>query len=113
MTTISANNRLTTAINTFSVAPEHQQKVVTLLTAAVNLLATTQPGFISATIHRSIDGKRVLNYVQWNSKQHFEAVFGNAEFMELYAEIKTIASPEPLLYEVVHTAMGTVPANKP
>ena len=111
MTIISTDKHLTTAINTFSVAPEHQQKVVNLLTAAVNLLAKTQPGFISATIHSSIDGNRVLNYVQWSSKQHFEAVFGNSEFLKLYSEIKTVASPEPLIYEVVHTAIGSIPAN--
>ena len=110
MTTISINSGVTTAINTFTVGPEHQQKVVELLSAAVDLLATNQAGFISESIHRSMDGKRVLNYVQWGSKKDFESVFGNTGFMKLYAEMKAISTPEPLLYEVVHSAIGTVPS---
>jgi hypothetical protein len=29
--------------------------------------AMEQPGLISATFHRSLDGTRVINYGQWNS----------------------------------------------
>jgi heme-degrading monooxygenase HmoA len=32
------------------------------------------PGFVSANIHRSLDGKKVVNYAQWESKEAFEAM---------------------------------------
>ncbi len=82
--------------------------MIRLLTSAVDILAKSQPGFVSATIHKSADGRKVLNYVQWRSEDDFKSVFTNAEFMRVYAEIKAIAQPEPLIYEVVHSVLGTV-----
>ena len=108
MTTISPDGQYVTAINTFAVDPSNQQAVIRLLTSAVDLLAKTQPGFISATIHKSADGKKVLNYVQWRTGQDFKSVFSNAEFMRIYADIRAIAQPEPLIYEVVFSVVGTV-----
>jgi heme-degrading monooxygenase HmoA len=32
------------------------------------------PGFISASIHKSFDGKKVVNYAQWKSRADFEAM---------------------------------------
>ena len=108
MTTISPDSRHVTAINTFAVDPANQQAVIRLLMSAVAVLAKSQPGFVSATIHKSIDGKRVLNYVQWRTEQDFKSVFSNAEFMRIYTDIKAIAQPEPLIYEVVCSVAGTV-----
>ena len=31
------------------------------------------PGFISASIHRSLDGTKVINYAQWRSQADFAA----------------------------------------
>ncbi len=36
-------------------------------------------GFISANIHRSVDGTRVVNYAQWRTKEDFEAAKKDAE----------------------------------
>lgn len=108
MTTISTNAKVLTAINVFSVEPKNQVRVVTLLSQAVDVLAKSQPGFISANIHRSLDESKVVNYVQWRSKQDFESVFQNSAFMRLYAQIKEIAKPEPHVYEIVYAAHGNV-----
>jgi Antibiotic biosynthesis monooxygenase len=27
-----------------------------------------QPGFISVSVHRSLDGRRIVNYIQWQSR---------------------------------------------
>ena len=34
------------------------------------------PGFVSANIHRIVDGTRVANYAQWKSKEAFERMLG-------------------------------------
>ena len=36
----------------------------------VDHVAATFPGFISATVHRSADGTRVFNYLQWEPAEH-------------------------------------------
>ena len=73
MTQISTEPRLT-LINTFAVAPQRQGELVALLDAATEEVMRKLPGFVSANIHRSLDGKRVVNYAQWRSKADFEAM---------------------------------------
>ena len=108
MTTISPGTQILTAINVLSVEPKDQVRVVELLSRASDVLAKTQAGFISANIHRGLDGTKVVNYVQWRSKQDFESVFHNADFMQLYSQIKELARPEPHSYEIVHAAHGSL-----
>jgi heme-degrading monooxygenase HmoA len=28
----------------------------------------SQPGFISVSVHRSLDGRSIVNYIQWQSR---------------------------------------------
>lgn len=62
MTTISRDRQLVTLINVFTVKPENQQKVVEMLIEATQRTMKHQPGFISANIHKSLDGVQVVNY---------------------------------------------------
>ena len=79
MPTISKNAAGLTLINTFKVAPEKQQALIDLLDRATEIVMRKQPGFISANIHRSLDGTKVANYAQWRSKADFEAMQTNPE----------------------------------
>ena len=45
----------------------------------------TQPGFVSANIHKSIDGKKLINYAQWLNQESFEQ-FKNNEDIQKHAE---------------------------
>ena len=58
------------------------------------------PGFISANIHKSLDGVRVVNYAQWRSKEDFEAMFNNPQATEHMKAITAVASNDAHLYEV-------------
>jgi quinol monooxygenase YgiN len=66
---ISADNELITLINVFSVEPRNQDKLIKILETATEEVMQHIPGFISANIHRSLDGVRVVNYAQWKSKE--------------------------------------------
>jgi heme-degrading monooxygenase HmoA len=58
-------------------------------------------GFISANIHRSLDGTRVTSYAQWQRREAFEAMLGDPEAAEHMGEAARIAERfEPHLYEV-------------
>ena len=55
----------------------------------------------AAFIHRSLDGTRVTNYAQWQSREAFEAMLGDPEAAEHMGEAARIAERfEPHLYEV-------------
>jgi quinol monooxygenase YgiN len=62
VTTISGNNNLITLINVFTVEPANQQRLIELLTLATEKSVRWAPGFVSASLHRSIDGAKVTMY---------------------------------------------------
>jgi heme-degrading monooxygenase HmoA len=101
MVTISKDNDVVTLINVFTVAPEDQQRLVDVLVDATQAVMRKQPGFVSANIHRSLDGTRVTNYAQWQSREAFEAMLRDREAAEHMGEAARIAEGfEPHLYEV-------------
>jgi hypothetical protein len=48
-----------TLINVFTVAPENQQRLIDLLTEITGRSVRHAPGFLSARLHRSLDGTKV------------------------------------------------------
>ena len=59
------------------------------------------PGFISANIHRSHDGRRVVNYAQWRSRTDFETMLRNPEAQPHMARAAELADFDPILCEVI------------
>jgi len=64
MTTISKDAKLITLINVFTVEPANQRQLVELLAQATETSVRHAPGFVSASLHRSLDGTRVTMYAQ-------------------------------------------------
>ncbi len=103
MITISTDNNVVTLINVFTVESENQQKLVDLLIEATEKTMKNLPGFVSANIHKSLDGVRVANYAQWRNREDFEAMLKNPEATEHMKPIMEIAKFDAHLYEVVET----------
>jgi hypothetical protein len=61
-----------TVVVEFEVAPDRQGALLSGLSVEARRHFSTRPGFISATLHASHDGRRVLNYARWTS----EAAYG-------------------------------------
>ncbi len=63
-------------------------------------------GFVGASVHRSVDGSYVVNYVQWETQQHFAAMFDNAEAKAHMERVKALAlSVNPVFYEVAYVGV--------
>jgi heme-degrading monooxygenase HmoA len=94
-----------TLINVFTVEPGKQDELVQNLSEATEKAMKRLPGFVSANIHKSLDGTRVVNYAQWRSKDDFEAMLKNPEAGPHMKAAGAIAKFEPHLYAVaaVHT----------
>jgi heme-degrading monooxygenase HmoA len=99
MVTISKNNDLLTVIITFSVKVKEQQDLINRISNYVEAVVKKQPGFISASLHRSLDGKCVVNYAQWRSRKDFDNFFNNLDYQSLGAENFKL-KPEINFYEV-------------
>lgn len=89
-----------TLINVFTVEPEKQRELVTLVIEATNSTMKHMPGFVSANIHRSLDGKRVVNYAQWESMAAFEAMRKDPKASSHMQAAAALAQFEPILCEV-------------
>jgi quinol monooxygenase YgiN len=94
---------MVTLINVFTVEPTNQQRLVELLTAATQDSVRFAPGFISARLHRSLDGTKVTMYAQWRSAADYEAMRADPAPLPYLREAMTIATFEPGMYEVVQT----------
>jgi len=60
MVNIRKGRDVLTLVNVFTVRPENQQKLVDLLVEATDKTMRKLPGFLSASIHRSLDGTKVV-----------------------------------------------------
>ena len=76
MPTISTNNEVATVIVIFNVNPEKQQELLDNIAEFVKIVKQ-QPGFVSANLHKSLDGLKVANYAQWETTEVFENFINN------------------------------------
>ena len=90
-------------INVFTVEPANQQRLIDLLTRATDGLVNRAPGFISAALHRSVDGTKVTMYARWRSADAYQAMRQNPGPQPFLEEALTIARFEPAMYEIVRT----------
>lgn len=102
MPEIRANEGVITQINVFTVLPENQQRLIDVLIEAANS-ARTVPGWLSASLHRSLDGTRVVNYAQCESYEAWEAVMAKLQEGDHLQKNKEFGIASPGLYEVVYT----------
>lgn len=93
-------DRPVTLINVFTCAPERQGELLTLLRTLTDEVTRHLPGFLSATLHRSLDGRRVANYAQWESEAAWKAMVRNDAVRARMGPIIAIATFDPGLYEL-------------
>ena len=102
MTTIAKGAKCVTLLNVFVVEPAKQQRLVDVLVEATETTMRHLPGFMSANIHRGLDGSRVANYAQWRSVEDFQAMLKNPEAIPHMQQAAALASSfDPKVYEVV------------
>jgi len=101
MPEIHQNGGIVTQITTVEVDPENQDGVLELMKERARFMAT-QPGFISISLHRSEDGGRVVNYIQWSDREKLQAAHHSPEFRKRWPEFGRLADEIDLcLYNVV------------
>jgi heme-degrading monooxygenase HmoA len=107
MTLISKDRKLVTFINVFRVEPANQRRLIDLLVRVTDTAIRHAPGFISSSLHRSLDGTKVTMYAQWRTIEDYEAMRRDPAPLPYLQEALTIATFEPGAYEVVETFEAT------
>ena len=103
MTTIKVDKGIITLINAFTVDPSRQQQLVDALIETTRQVWRLQDGFISASIHKSKDRKKVVNYVQYKGKEAFDKRLDNPEAIIHMNKILSMAKADGNLYDVIFT----------
>jgi len=103
MTNIAVKNNYLTLINVFTVQLENQQELVDLLILATEDSVTKIAGFISSSLHKSLDGSKVTMYAQWKSIEDYQNMRNNPTASPYLEQALKIATFAPGMYEVVKT----------
>ena len=101
MPTISKGCTPVTLINVFTVTPEKQDELIELLTDVSEHNVRHHKGFISASLHRGTDGKKVTMYAQWASVEDYQVMRQNSGPAPALEKALRIATFDPGMYEVV------------
>jgi heme-degrading monooxygenase HmoA len=96
--TIQASSPHATMINIFTVEPRDQDELINIWLQEGKQFER-MPGFISATLHRSLDGRRVVNYAQFRKAEDWLEIARRAS--QLFGHFRAISQSDLHLYEVV------------
>lgn len=83
MLTLDKINDLITVMINFSVEPERQQELVNTIGEFLETKVKRQPGFVSASINKSLDGEQVTKFAQWTSRDDHEAFVNQSDVQVL------------------------------
>jgi heme-degrading monooxygenase HmoA len=103
---IRADHQPVTQITVVEPEPGKEDEALSLMTERAHFMAR-QPGFISISLHRSLDRKRIVNYIQWQSRELLQAAHKSAEFRKAWSHFDQVTEDiDPHLYEVVFVEEG-------
>lgn len=72
MVTITKEQKSITLVNVFTVAADKQDELAAFLIQNTDQFISKCPGFISASVLKSIDGKGVVVYAQYENLEAFQ-----------------------------------------
>ena len=102
MPIIRADTGIITQINVFTVPEGGQQALIDLLQEAATSCRGV-PGWMSASLHRSLDGTRVVNYAQAQDQAAMRRVFEHLRNGGFLDRNQALGQAHPGLYEVALT----------
>jgi quinol monooxygenase YgiN len=106
MPSINTDHQPVTQITVVEPEPGKQDAALALMSERARFMAR-QPGFISISLHRSLDGRRIVNYVQWRNRDLLHAAHQSPEFRREWRQFDDLTDEiDPHLYEVAQVMDG-------
>jgi heme-degrading monooxygenase HmoA len=100
MAQICNDNGCVTQITIVEPEPGKQEEALAVMRERAGFMAR-QPGFISISLHRSLDGRRIVNYIQWRNRELLTKAHHAPEFRKEWRHFDEVADEiDPHLYEV-------------
>ena len=99
MPRIEKDHQAVTQITFIEVEPDKQQEALSLMTERARFMVR-QPGFISISLHRSLN-RRIVNYIQWQNRELLQAAHTSPDFRKAWRKFDDLTDQiDPHLYEV-------------
>src|SRR5947207_12759145 len=106
MPRIQTGNQPVTQITVIEAEPGKQQEALSLMAERARFMAR-QPGFVSISLHRSLDGRRIVNYVQWKTRGLLQQAHQSPDFRKASRKVDDFTDQiDPHLYEVTEVVDG-------
>ena len=102
-TTIRVDNAVTTLVNIFMVEPDNQSKVLAMLQDGIETLFSKMPGWISTSLHKSHDGRRIVVYSQWRDAKDIEAFRQDPTVLPYLQSFAAVAKSEAVTCDVAYS----------
>jgi len=100
MSQTEINQQPVTQITIIEAEPGKQAEALSLMAERARFMQR-QPGFISISLHRSLDGQRIVNYIQWENRDLLRAAHQSPEFRKAWSQFERLTDDiDPHLYEV-------------
>ena len=107
-TTIDDQADIFTLMNTFKVHAGQAENVVSSLRKFTEKHTKGMSGFVGTSVHVSLDGTAVVNYVQWQTRDAFEEMFHSPAAREHVRELEAfVVSVSPVFYDVVYVGRAS------
>jgi len=101
-----AGSQPVTQITFIESEPDKQAEALSLMSKRAEFMCR-QPGCISISLHRSLDGRRIVNYIQWESRELLRAAHQAPEFRKEWDRFDDLTDEiDPHLYEVADIKGG-------
>lgn len=106
MPSIQADNQPVTQITIIEAEPDKQAEALAVMSERAGFMSR-QPGFVSISLHRSLDGRRIVNYIQWENRESLRLAHKSPEFRKEWSHFDRVTDTiDPHLYEVVQVIDG-------
>jgi heme-degrading monooxygenase HmoA len=103
---IQPNSQMVTQITVVEAEPEKQPEALSLMAERAHFMAR-QPGFVSISLHRSLDGRRIINYIQWQNRELLQSAHKSPDFRKAWRKFDDLTDQiDPHLYEVAEVIDG-------
>ncbi|MDH2346014.1 antibiotic biosynthesis monooxygenase [Bradyrhizobium sp. SSUT77] len=101
MARIQTDSQIVTQITIVEAEPAKQKEALSLMADRARFMAR-QPGFVSISLHRSLDGRRIVNYIQWQNREQLHSAHQSPGFRKEWGKFDNLTDQiDPHLYELV------------
>jgi heme-degrading monooxygenase HmoA len=103
MSAVGVSKAPVSVINVITVTPQVQDAAVKAVEQMLHQVMRRQPGFLSAAVYRSLDGRRVTVHAQWESENDFQRISRHPAIVNHMRQFLEVAQPEWHVYERVYS----------